>query len=92
MWLSVMPLRLEEALERADLIDDAVGQFLARDLHLAAAEALEIGQRGMRADLDAVLLGELHGRAHVVEVGAMEAAGDIGDIDERHQPSSSPIL
>ena len=77
-------LRLEETLQSADLIDDAIGQFFAADLHLAPAEALEIGQGGMRADLDAVPLGALHGLAHVVEVGGMEAAGDIGNRDQRH--------
>src|SRR5436190_24103164 len=39
----------------------------------------------MRTDFDAVFLGEPHGRSHMVEVGAMEAAGHIGDIDEGHQ-------
>src|SRR5262249_6981365 len=45
---------------------------------------LPIGQRGMRPDRDAMFLGELHRRAHVVEVRGVEAAGDIGEIDGRH--------
>jgi hypothetical protein len=36
-------LGLEEAFERADLIDDAIGELFPGDLHLAAAEALEVG-------------------------------------------------
>jgi rhodanese-related sulfurtransferase len=46
--------RFEEALQRAHLIDDAVRQFLAADLHFAAAEALQVGQRGMGPDRDTV--------------------------------------
>ena len=78
-------LRVEKPLQRADLVDEAIGQFLAADLHFAAAEALQVRQRRMRADLDAMGLGEPDRRAHVVEVGGMEAAGDIGDVDVRHQ-------
>src|SRR5882757_5125565 len=39
----------------------------------------------MGADLDAMLLGQSHGLAHMVEVGAMESAGDVGHVDQRHQ-------
>src|SRR5450755_5029630 len=39
----------------------------------------------MGADLDAMLLGQAHGLAHVVEVGAMESAGYVGDVDQGHQ-------
>src|SRR5215468_2057627 len=39
----------------------------------------------MGADLDAMLLGELHGLAHVIEVGGMEAASDVRRVDKGHQ-------
>src|SRR5205085_2853266 len=71
-------LGLEEALERADLIDEAVGELLAGDFHLAAAEALEIRQGRMGSDLDAVLASEPNGSAHVVEIRGVKAAGDVG--------------
>src|SRR4029079_9355930 len=76
----------EEALERADLIDEAVGELFTRDLHFTPAKALEVGEGGMGPYLDAVFLGEAHGGAHMVEVRAVEAASDIGDIDMGHEP------
>src|ERR1700730_4514986 len=39
----------------------------------------------MGANLDAMLFGQAHGLAHVIEVGAMESASDVGDVDLRHQ-------
>src|SRR5215467_3902757 len=39
----------------------------------------------MSTDLDTMLLGQLHSLAHVIEVGCMEAAGDVGHVDKRHQ-------
>jgi hypothetical protein len=77
-------LRIEEALERADLIDDAVGELVAVHLHLAPAEALQVGQRRMRADLDVMRLGQLHGLVHHIRVRGMKAAGHIGDADIGH--------
>ena len=78
-------LGLEKALERADLIDQAIRHFLAADLHLAATETLQIRQGGMRANRDAMRLGEPHRRPHVIEVRSVKSAGDIGDVDEGHQ-------
>ena len=40
----------------------------------------------MRADFDAMLLGQPHSRTHMVEVRGMEPAGDVGSADQRHQP------
>src|SRR3954447_23352895 len=39
----------------------------------------------MGADLDAVLFGEAHGCAHVIEIRTMEAASDVGHVDLGHQ-------
>ena len=41
----------------------------------------------MRTDFHAMLLCQPDGRAHMVEVRGVEAAGDVGDINERHQRS-----
>ena len=41
----------------------------------------------MGADADAKFLGELHGLPHDHRIRGMEAASDIGSIDERHQRS-----
>ena len=76
---------IQECLERTDLIKQAVRQLLAVDLHLPPSEALQVRQGRMSADLDAELLGELYRLAHVIEVGRMEAASHVGDIDVRHQ-------
>src|SRR5215211_5952849 len=38
----------------------------------------------MCADFHPVTLGKLHGLAHVIEIGTMEAASHIGNADERH--------
>lgn len=83
---------LGKTLECSDLIDNAVGEFLARDLHLAAPETLQIGQRRVCADLDAMLPGKAHGGAHMVEVGGMEPAGDVGKGYQRHQRRVVPSL
>ena len=80
----------KKTLERADLVDDAIGKLLASDLHFATAEALPVRQRRMRSDSDVLLLGKLHCPAHVVEVGGVEAAGNVGDGDRGHHRSSSP--
>ena len=86
MWLRVGAGRLEETAERADLIDQQIAQLLALHLHLPAPKTLAVGQRRVRADLDPVLKGEADGRVHHRRVRRMEAAGDIGDADERHDP------
>ena len=43
-------LGVEKALQRADLVNEAVRQFFAPDRHFAAAKALQVRQRRMRAD------------------------------------------
>jgi hypothetical protein len=47
-------LGVQEPLQGADLIDDAVGQLFAANLHLAPTEALQVWKRGMCSDLDAM--------------------------------------
>jgi hypothetical protein len=77
-------LGIEERLQSAHLIDQAVGQLRRIHLHLAAAETLKIGQRRMGADLDAVLFRQPDRLVHHRRVRGMKAAGYVGDGDERH--------
>jgi len=79
-----MPSASRNAFQCTDLIDRAVGEFVAADLHLAASKALQVRQRWMRAHLDSMSFGQLHGGAHVVEIRRVEFAGDIGDVDGWH--------
>ena len=76
---------IEEALQGANLIDQAVGQFLAPDLHLTSAEPLQIRQRGMGTHSNAVRFGQPHRRSHVVEIGGMETARHVRDVNQRHK-------
>jgi hypothetical protein len=76
---------IQECPERADLVEQAVRQLFAGRSSFPCAKTLQIGQRRMGADLDAMPFGQGYGLAHVVEVGAVETAGDIGDVDQRHQ-------
>ena len=77
---------LEKTGERADLINKAIGHLFPRHFHFPPAEPLQIGQRRMGADLYAVLLGEPNGLAHMVEVGSVKAACDIGYGNKGHKP------
>ena len=77
-------LGFEEALERADLVDETIGELIASNLHFSPPKPLTVRQRWMRSDFNVVLLGELHRRAHVIEVGGVEATCDIGDVDRGH--------
>src|SRR5688500_18573800 len=73
-----------EALDRAGLVDDEVVHVLRRDLHRPPAEALDVGKRRMRAAGDAVVQREAHGLADGRGIAAVEAAGDVGRADVRH--------
>ena len=75
---------LEKGSQRADLVDQQIRELGAGDPHLAPAEALEVGEGGVGADLDPVLLGEAHGLVHHHRVRGVEATGDVGDRDVRH--------
>src|ERR1700722_6570040 len=77
-------LSFKKSFQGADLVDEAVRELLAPDLHLAAPEALSVRKRRVRADLDAVSLSQLHRGAHVIEIGSVEPTGDVGDMDGRH--------
>src|SRR5688572_27512517 len=76
--------RAREALDRARLVDDSVVHVLRRDLHRPAAEALDVGKRGMRADSDAMIDREADSLADGGRVTAVEAARDVRRSDVRH--------
>src|SRR3954471_10968781 len=76
--------RTREALHRTRLVDDEVVHLLRRDPHHPAAKALQVRQRRMRADRDAMIDREAHGLADRPRITAMEAAGDVGRADVRH--------
>jgi hypothetical protein len=48
-------------------------------------EALHVGKRRMRPDFDAVSFRQPHRLMHDRRVGGVEAAGNIGEVDMRHQ-------
>src|SRR4029453_5016352 len=48
----------------------------------APAEALQVGEAGMGADRHAVLLAELHRVDHHRRMAGMEAAGDVGRLQD----------
>ena len=71
--------------ERADLVDQHRLQFLGRDAHWAAAEALQVGIGDMRADADAAFLRQPQRAPHHQRIAGMEAAGDVGRGDDAEQ-------
>src|SRR3984957_17490497 len=56
----------------------------SRPIFISLPKPLTVRQRWMRSDFNVMLLGELHRFAHVIEVGGVEAACDIGDVDRGH--------
>ena len=74
-----------DAGQRADLVDDQVLDLLRAQLHLAAAEAQQVGVAGMGADRDPVGARQPHGAPHRPRVAGVPAAGDVGRRHHRHQ-------
>ncbi|MNE08325.1 hypothetical protein D3C80_1009720 [compost metagenome] len=73
-----------DAVQRADLVEQHVLDFLGAAGHRAAAEADQVGVGGVGADAHLVLHRQGHGAAHDRGVGGVEAAGDVGAVDVRH--------
>src|SRR4030081_2471035 len=61
------------------------GDLAWRETELSAAEAGDIGVRGMRADHYATRCGGPHGVAHCRGVASVESAGDVGGGHEVEQ-------
>ncbi len=79
------PLGGEKALEGAHLVGDHVVDLVAIHHHGASAESLDIRKAGMRTDLRAMTLRQLHRAPHRAGIAGVEAAGHIGQMRERHQ-------
>jgi hypothetical protein len=70
--------RCSDRRERFDLGYDDVFDLQRRELEVAAAESLAIGERRMRAYRDAVLAREEHRLAHHGRAPGVYSAGDVG--------------
>ena len=78
-----MPAR--EGVQRAHLIQHVMRQVLGRGGNVAAAEALQVAEPGMRPDADAARRGFPHRAVHQARVAGVEARGDVGGADQRQQ-------
>ncbi len=74
-----------ERFERTGLIEHEVVALLRGNLHRPAPESLQIGQRHMRADRNAVADSERNGAAQRRWVAGVEPARDVRRGHERHQ-------
>lgn len=75
-------LAVQEPAQSSHLVDGHGRQLVRLQLHFASAEALQIGQARVRADLDAVRLAEPHSLHHDERVAGVEPTGDVGLGDE----------
>jgi hypothetical protein len=71
--------------QRSNLISRHRRQFLQTHLDLSPAETLDIRQTGMSADFDVVLLAFGDRVHHDQRVAGVEAAGDVGVVDQFDQ-------
>ena len=67
--------------ERADLIQDEIGDFSRLDAHLAASEAGEIGKARMRANRHTCPGRHAHGVTHHDRIARMKSACDAAGRD-----------
>lgn len=79
------PFSLQEPPQRSHLVDGDRRQFLGGELHLAAPESLQIGQPGVRADFNVMRFAVPDRLHHDQRITAVEATGDVGDIDHGKQ-------
>src|SRR5262245_15332747 len=88
--LEVMKARPRGARERRDrarLVQHEVVDLLRADLHRPPAKPLQVGERRMGADGNAVLHGQANALADRARVARVEPAGDVRRGDERHDPA-----
>ena len=71
--------------ERADLIERLGVNRFWRQLHRRAPEIFTIREARMRAHRHAVRQRQPHALAHGLRIARMEAAGDVGGANQRHQ-------
>ena len=73
--------RVQEGLERADLVEDRGVHVFGLDLDAATPEAEEILEARVGADFHVVGFGEADGLEHEGGVAGVETAGDVGGVD-----------
>ncbi len=66
----------------AELISDDALDLGEGQRQAAAAEALQIGKAGMRANSDAVPRRQRYGGMHHIRIAGMKPAGNIGRADD----------
>ena len=84
-WRSVVAGGAGQAGQRPDLIDAVLVDLLFGLVQFAAAEVFAVGEAGVGAGVDAVTDGGAQGGQCVGRAAGVEAAGDVGRRDERHQ-------
>jgi hypothetical protein len=80
----VRALATADAFQRADLVEHQVFDFLCRAVHRATAKADQVLVGGVCTDAYVVGHGQGHGLAHHAGIRGVEAAGDVGAVDIRH--------
>ena len=88
MWLDVVDPHAEpigHGGERAELIDAERDEFAVVEFQFPTAEVLAVGVARMRADGDAMLVGERERPGDLPRPTRMQPAADIRGRDERHQ-------
>ena len=73
--------RVQESLERADLVEDRGVHVFGLDLDAATPEAEEVLEARVGADFHVVGFGEADGLEHEGGVAGVETAGDVGGVD-----------
>ena len=75
-----------EVPKRAHLVKEVAGYFIARHLHMAAAETTQVPVARMGSDAHAMSDGRIHCRGHGAGISSVKAARDVGRRDSRYQP------
>ena len=79
------PAARAKACAAPKLIAHDIAERLVAEIDAAAAEALQIGKAGMRADADIARHGPRHGARHHIRIARVKPAGDIGGADDLQQ-------
>ena len=76
---------IQKPLQGTDLVNDDVRHLTAVNLHFAAAETGQIRQGEMRPGFDTIFFCKLDCAPHVIGIGTVKPAGDVGLGNVRHQ-------
>ncbi|MCY1428464.1 hypothetical protein D9M71_443470 [compost metagenome] len=77
-------LQAGEFAQRTELVEHVVDQLLGRRIDVPAAKADQVAEARMGANRHAVALGQFDGAQHGVGIAGVEAGGDVGAADQRH--------